>query len=196
MVSAKVLSNFKITMNKSKILTLLILFSLISGILYGILFDLINYTIAEEYFTKNLFKETNVPEAFQNRWGTVITGILENWWVGILSCLVIGPILFQKEPKVWIKPVIIPIITFIIVSLIQPSFDLFIIWYSHVPESFTINYNKSVPESERIHNVIGFFFVSKVRDLKYIGLTAGLIASLTVKFFLPNKNHLSVQKNF
>lgn len=197
----QVLSNF-IIMNKSKIFTLLILFSLLSGILYGILFDLLNYTIAEEYFTKNLFKEINAPHEFYNRWGTVITGIKDNWWVGILSFIAIGPILvFQKEYILSIKPAIISIGTFIIISLItplvQPSFDLFIMWYSHVPyESFTIHYNKSVPESERIHNVIGFFFVSRVKDLKYLGLTAGFIISSIMHFFIQSKNRLSVQKNF
>ncbi|MBO9702647.1 MAG: hypothetical protein J7604_20715 [Sporocytophaga sp.] len=181
-------------MNKSKKLTYLILISWLSGILYGILFDLINYTIAEEYFTKNLFKENNIPNVFHNKWGTVITGIMDNWWIGILSFTGFF-ILFQKEPKLTIKSVIITTIVFIIISLIipliPPSFDLFIIWLSHVPyESFTIQYNKSVPASEQIHNIIGFFFVSAVRKLKYTGLTAGSVISFIVFIFLTKRRSL------
>jgi hypothetical protein len=183
-----------IIISKNKILTPLFFFPLLSGILYGIFFDLINYTIAEEYFTKNIFKETYVPEALHNKWGTVITGIMENWWIGILPFIMLVPfLLIQKNPKGRIKPVIISTIVFILVSLIvpliPPSFDLFIIWFSHVPyESFTIHYNKSAPESEHIHNVIGFFFVSAIRDLKYLGLMSGCIISLTVQLFLQSKN--------
>jgi hypothetical protein len=190
---AKEVFGLRIIMSKNKIQQLF-LFSLLAGIVYGIFFDLINYTIAEEYFTKNIYKETYVPEALHNKWGTVITGIMENWWIGILPFIMLVPfLLIQKNPKGRIKPVIISIIVFIIVSLvvplIPPSFDLFIVWFSHVPyESFTIHYNKSVPESERIHNVIGFFFVSAVRDLKYLGLMSGWIISLTVQLFLQSKN--------
>ncbi|MCR6640842.1 MAG: hypothetical protein NVV82_18080 [Sporocytophaga sp.] len=106
----------RIIMSKNKILTHLFFFSLLAGILYGIFFHLINYTISEEYFTKNLFKDTYVPEVLHNRWGTVITGIMDNWWIGVLPYIMFVPfILIQKNPKGRTKPLIISTIVFILV---------------------------------------------------------------------------------
>ena len=183
--------------NKFTVFLLIIIISTTLAGIYGIIHDIITYSISKEYFTKLKFIQFRIqnwgfgknigtsksPEIIlqQPLFGVSIVGFLATWWVGtILGVILSFTGLIHKDASHMFKTNIKIILNTLIIAFISGIGGLF---FGYV---YLLNNSPNWFFPDNLINKTNFILVGSIHNFSYIGGFIGLIYGVIKNFKSKN----------
>lgn len=169
-----------------QLLLLVILTTLLAGV-WGILHDLVTYTISPEYFTKFKFMQFGIDELPLNVIAKVaLIGWMATWWLGLLLGFIYSATVFILPRKRFWR-IVLKGIRLNFYSAVLAAFIGYILGVVFANPS---QYNLYLPEN--IVDTRAFLIVGNIHNLSYFGAIVGLIVGL--RYCFNHRKNLSIDQ--
>lgn len=184
----------KYLISKGLSFVIIIILSVITGSLYGILHDQLTYSISEEYYTKfkfiqfGLASEEYQYSIYKPRVLVIITGIIATWWVGLIFGISLGVLTFIKclswklMFQSFFKTLLIVLFITTLIGLLGLAYG-----FLFFNDSFFLNQFQNI-EFKR-----NFYAVGTMHNFSYFGGLLGLLVGIF--FQLKSKRNQSTIDN-
>jgi hypothetical protein len=151
--------------------------ALLAG-MYGMLHDLVTYSISPEYFTKLKFDQFHYADfGFGNRVFAATVGFLASWWVGFVIAWFLGRRLVPNQPRADAYRQIRAAFGLVIMIGTASSLLGFVYGFWRGPDADYSSWQFAIEELEIIDKW-SFVRVAYIHNASYLGGVIGLIAAL------------------
>lgn len=172
--------------NKTGLLILTVILSVISASIYGIAHNLVSYSISEEYFTHFTFEKFGL---WENGYGdeelkASLVGFLSTWWFGLIFGIINGFIgLTQKTVKTMRRSIIGATFRIFVFATLFASIGVFVGFFIIPKLDFPWNIPTDLFDQQR------FLTAETMHTFSYIGGIIGILCG--IKYQLKIKKSLT-----